>query len=45
MNQYDPVFDIKVDVGGFDLYFMVQWMYEHHTLGLWVNMIWHLTSN
>ena len=25
MNQYDPTFDLKVNVGHCDLYFMVQW--------------------
>ena len=25
MNQYDPTFDLKIDIGHFDLYFMVQW--------------------
>ena len=25
MNQYDPRFDLKINVGHFDLYFMVQW--------------------
>ena len=25
MNQYDPTFDLKVIVGHYDLYFMVQW--------------------
>ena len=27
MNQYDSTFDLKVDVGYCDLYFMVQWFY------------------
>ena len=52
MSQYDPMFDLKINVGHCDLYFMVQWfcliswrlMYEHHTSGLWVSMIWHLTT-
>ena len=25
MNQYDPTFDLKIDIGHCDLYFMVQW--------------------
>ena len=25
MNQYDPTFDLKINVGQCDLYFMVQW--------------------
>ena len=25
MNQYDPRFDLKINVGHCDLYFMVQW--------------------
>ena len=25
MNQYDPTFNLKINVGHFDLYFMVQW--------------------
>ena len=53
MNLYDPRFDLKINVGQFDLYFMVQWfdliswmifMYEHPYLGLWISMTWHLTS-
>ena len=27
MNQYDPVFDLKINVGHYDLHFMVQWFY------------------
>ena len=43
MNQYDPTFDLKINVGHCDLYFMVQdlalylegyLMYEHPYLGL-----------
>ena len=53
MNQYDPTFNLKINVGHCDLYFMVSdfvlyledyLMYEHHTLGLWVSMARHLTS-
>ena len=25
MNQYDPMFDLKINVDHYDLYFMVQW--------------------
>ena len=25
MSQYDPMFDLKINVGHCDLYFMVQW--------------------
>ena len=25
MNQYDPTFDLRLDVGHCDLYFKVQW--------------------
>ena len=25
MSQYDPMFDLKINVGHYDLYFMVQW--------------------
>ena len=25
MGQYDPAFDLKINVGHCDLYFMVQW--------------------
>ena len=25
MNQYDPKFDFKINIGHYDLYFMVQW--------------------
>ena len=43
MNQYDPRFDLKINVGHCDLYFMSSdlalyledyLMYEHHYLGL-----------
>ena len=43
MSQYNPTFDLKINVGHYDLYFMVQWlclyledclMHEYHTLGL-----------
>ena len=55
MNQYDPMFDLKMIIGHCDLYFMGQWfwvilylddylMYKHHTSGLLVSMIRHLTS-
>ena len=27
MNQYNPMHDLKINVGHFDLYFMVQWFY------------------
>ena len=47
-----PMFDLKINVGHCDLYFMVQWfcliswsylIYEHYTLGLWVSMTRCLT--
>ena len=50
MSQYDTTFDLKINVGHCDLYFMVQYfalyfedclIYEHHTLGLWVSMTQH----
>ena len=54
MSPHELSFDLQINVGHCDLYFMVQWfcviyledywMYEHHTLGLWVSMIWCLTS-
>ena len=54
MSQYDTMFDLKLNVGHCDLYFMVQWfclvswrlfdIYEHHTLGVWVRMTPCLTS-
>ena len=50
MSQYDPKFDLKINVGLCDQYFMVQLhledylMYEHHILGLWVSMTRRLTS-
>ena len=25
MSQYDPKFDLKINIGHYDLYFMVQW--------------------
>ena len=25
MSQYDPNFDLKINIGHYDLYFMVQW--------------------
>ena len=27
MNQYEPTFDLKINVGHYDLYFMVQWFF------------------
>ena len=27
MNQYDPTHHLKINVGHYDLYFMVQWFY------------------
>ena len=27
MNQYDPTFDLKINVGHCDLYFMVKWFW------------------
>ena len=42
MNRYDLAFDQKVNVGHCGLYFMLHLedslMYDHHTLGLSVNM-------
>ena len=52
MNQDDTTFDLKINVGHYDLYFMVQdftlyledyLIYEHQTLGLWVSMTQCLT--
>ena len=52
MSQYGRMFDLKINVGHCDLYFMVQWfcliswrclMYEHHTMVLWVSMTGCLT--
>ena len=42
MSQYDPIIDLKVNVGHCDLYFMVQFMlhlekkllYYYHILGV-----------
>ena len=47
MSQYDLRFDLKINVGHCDVYFMSSdfalyledyLMYEHPTLGLWVSM-------
>ena len=34
MNQYDPTFDLKVNVGHCELYFMVQWFYVTSQFGI-----------
>ena len=46
MSQYDPMFDLKRNVGYCDLYFIalyledyLMYMYEHHTLGLWPDVL------
>ena len=53
MNQYDQTFDLKLSVvtvtyipqsSDFALYLEDYLMYEHHTSGLLVSMIRHLTS-
>ena len=53
MNLYDPWFDLKINIGHHDLYFMVQWfslylecylIYGHPYLGLWISMTQSLTS-
>ena len=53
MNQYDPTFDLKLNVGhwpifhgpsDFALYLEDYLMCEHHYLGLWISMTWYLTS-
>ena len=52
MSQYDPTFDLKINVGNCDLYFMVHWfcliswrLFDVWTsyFGLWVSRpdIWH----
>ena len=47
MSQYDPKFDLKINIGHCDIYFMVSdfalhledyLLYEHNTLGLCVSM-------
>ena len=54
MSPYDPKFDLKINIGYCDLYFIVRTsdsaltledylMYEHRTLGVWVSMTRHLT--
>ena len=52
MSQYDPMFDLKINVGHCDLYFMSSdfalyledyLMCEHHYLGLCVGMTRSLT--
>ena len=52
MSQYDPMFDLKINVGLFDVYYMFQCfasylddylMYEHHTLELLVSVTRCLT--
>ena len=51
MSQYDPTFDLKINVShyiswssDFALYLQDYLIYEHHTLELWVCMTPHLTS-
>ena len=40
MSQYDPMLDLKINVGhcDFALYLEDYLIYEHHTLRLWVSM-------
>ena len=43
MNQYDTTFDLKINVGHCDLYFMALYlecylMYEHPYLGLYCDL-------
>ena len=53
VNQYDPMHDLKINVGHCDLYpwssdcalyLEDYFMYEHHYLGLWICMTWCMTS-
>ena len=51
MNQYDLMYDLKINVGRYDswssdfvLYLEDYLMYEHHPWGLWVSMTRRLTS-
>ena len=51
MNQYEPTFDFKINVGhyiswssDFAIYLDDYLMYEHYYLGLWVSMTQSLTS-
>ena len=35
VNQYDPTFDLKINVGHCDLYFMVQWLLPYILKTIW----------
>ena len=40
MNQYDPMFDLKINVGHCDVYFMVQWfcLISRRLFELWTSL-------
>ena len=42
MNQYDPRFDLKINVGHCDLYFMVQWfcLVSWRQFDVWTSFFW-----
>ena len=46
MNQYDPMFDLKINVGHCDLYSMVQWFLPYILKTIWCinNIIWDYES-
>ena len=51
MNQYEPTFDLEINVGhyipwssDFALYLEDYLMYEHYYLGLWVSMTQSLSA-
>ena len=53
INQYDPTVDLKVNVDHCELWsndFLLylednlMYMYDYHSLGLWVSMTQHFTS-
>ena len=46
MNQYDPMFDLKINVGHCDLYFMVQWLclIPWRLFHLWTSLFWILNQ-
>ena len=46
MNQYDPKFDLKINIGYCDLHFMVQWLYHFILKTSWcLNIIIWMTQS
>ena len=42
MSQYDPKFDLKINIGHYDLYFMVQWfcLISWRLFYVWTLLVW-----